>query len=76
MALYKALTDILFEVGDMVKEKIGTFRQPLKKGRTGVIYVPADLTIDSAFPFKDGEKVNIKIDGERLIVEKVEKDGE
>ena len=60
----------------MVKEKIGTFRQPLKKGRTGVIYVPADLTIDSAFPFRDGEKVNIKIEEKRLIVEKIKEQGE
>jgi len=54
--------------GNMVKEAIGTFQIPMR-GRTGIIYVPADLVIDSTFPFKVGDKVKIRIDGERLIVE-------
>ncbi|MEM3700668.1 MAG: hypothetical protein QXL57_07380 [Candidatus Bathyarchaeia archaeon] len=52
----------------MVKEAIGTFKTPMR-GRTGIIYVPADLVIDSTFPFKDGDSVKIRIDGERLIIE-------
>jgi hypothetical protein len=54
----------------MVREAIGTFKLPLKKGRTGVIYVPADLVIDSTFPLKKGNAVKIKIDGEKLIIER------
>ena len=53
----------------MVKEAIGKYA-PAKKSRTGVIYVPSLLAMDSAFPFKAGE-VNIRIDGRRLIVEEV-----
>lgn len=52
----------------MVKEAIGSFKIPMR-GRTGVIYVPADLVIDSTFPFKKGDSVKIRIDGERLIIE-------
>jgi hypothetical protein len=40
------------------------------KGRL-VLYIPSDLRKDSAFPFRVGEKVRIRIDGKRLIVEKV-----
>lgn len=54
----------------MVKEDIGKYHIP-KRSRTGIIYVPSDLAIDSAFPFKDGDRVKIRIDGKRLIVEKV-----
>ncbi len=39
------------------------------KGRI-VIYVPADVHKDSAFPFKVGEKVKVKIKGGMLIVGK------
>lgn len=39
------------------------------KGRV-FVYVPADVRKDSAFPFRIGEKVRVRIDGERLIVEK------
>jgi hypothetical protein len=39
------------------------------KGRI-VLYIPADVHKDSAFPFKKGDKVNIKIEGKRLIAEK------
>lgn len=40
------------------------------KGRI-VIYVPAKVRSDSAFPFEVGEKVNVRIDGKKLIVEKL-----
>ncbi|XES78471.1 MAG: hypothetical protein ACBZ72_06250 [Candidatus Bathyarchaeia archaeon] len=38
------------------------------------IYIPAELSKDSAFPFKADEKVKIKIDvkNKRLIIEKLE----
>jgi hypothetical protein len=43
---------------------------PNKRGKTGLIYIPADVVKDSSFPFKPNEKVIIKIDGEKLIIEK------
>lgn len=39
------------------------------KGRL-VLYIPADVRKDSRFPFRVGERVLIKIDGKRLVVEK------
>lgn len=39
------------------------------KGRI-VLYISTDLHKDSAFPFKVGDNVRIKIDGKRLIVER------
>ena len=43
---------------------------PGKRGKTGVLYIPADLIKDSSFPFEPQEEVQIKISGEKLIVEK------
>jgi hypothetical protein len=54
----------------MVKEAVGKYA-PAKMSRTGVIYVPSLLAMDSAFPFR-ACKVNIRIDGQRLIIERVE----
>ena len=42
------------------------------KSATGILYIPADLMVDSAFPFKPPESVRVRIDGERLIIEKVQ----
>ena len=53
----------------MVKEAVGKYA-PAKRSRTGVIYVPSLLAMDSAFPLKVG-KVNIRIDGKRLVIEEV-----
>lgn len=39
------------------------------KGRV-VLYIPTDVHKDSVFPFRTGEKVKVRIDGKRLIVEK------
>ena len=36
------------------------------------VYIPAAVRDDSQFPFKPGEKVNVNIDGKRLLVEKIE----
>lgn len=35
------------------------------------VYLPTKLTEDSAFPFKEGELIQVKIMGKKLIVEKV-----
>jgi len=40
------------------------------KWHTLVLTIPADLAKDSAFPFKPGERVRIRISGKRLVVEK------
>jgi len=33
-----------------------------------IIYVPAKVHRDPLFPFKPGDEVNIRIDGQRLII--------
>ncbi|MBS7657952.1 MAG: hypothetical protein QW476_00800 [Candidatus Bathyarchaeia archaeon] len=43
---------------------------PNKRGKTGLIYIPADIVKDSLFPFKPNEEVTIKIEGEKLVIEK------
>jgi hypothetical protein len=47
-------------------------RRGHSNGRRG-IYIPAGLINDSAFPFKNGETLTIKIDGQWLIIEKARK---
>ena len=42
------------------------------KSRTGILYIPSDLMVDSAFPFKAPTNLKLRIDGERLIVEKAQ----
>ena len=41
------------------------------RGKTGILYIPSSLTIDSAFPLDIPSRVHIKIEGDKLIVEKV-----
>lgn len=53
----------------MVREDTGHFGAA-SRGKTGIIYVPADLVKDTAFPFGNGDSLIIRIDGERLIIEK------
>lgn len=38
-----------------------------------ILYIPTDVHKDSAFPFHVGEKVKVKIESKRLIVEKIKK---
>jgi hypothetical protein len=40
--------------------------------RTGLLYIPSDLMVDSAFPFQAPLSVKVRIDGEKLVIEKVE----
>ena len=54
----------------MLKKRSRIFR--VKGQATALLTIPADLVKDSAFPFKVPERVLVSIDGERLIVEKVE----
>ena len=37
------------------------------------VYIPAGLVKDSAFPFTDKETLTIKIEGNRLLIEKAKK---
>ena len=37
------------------------------------IYIPTEVARDGTFPFKEGEEIIIRIDDERLIIEKLEK---
>lgn len=52
----------------MVLSGIGKIHEPTK-GRI-MIYIPADVHKDSQFPFKPKDNVKVRIDGNRLIVEK------
>ncbi len=42
-------------------------------GKNGIISLPADLVKDTTFPFTNGDNLLIRVDGERLIVEKSKK---
>jgi hypothetical protein len=57
-----------------MKEKIGTIKPT--KFSTVLVIIPADIAKDSTFPFNPPEKVNIRIEDRRLIIEKVQKDTE
>jgi len=37
-----------------------------------LIYIPKEVWTDSRYPFEENEKVNIKIIGAKLVVEKTE----
>jgi hypothetical protein len=41
------------------------------RGKTGYIYIPFEIVIDSAFPFQNKEAVEITVEDGKLIVEKV-----
>ena len=40
------------------------------RSKTAILYIPSDITKDSAFPFENGENVRIRIENQKLIVEK------
>lgn len=61
----------------MVKKIVTKFIIAKKRGkRRGVfyksprIYLSTKLTEDSSFPFKEGERVIVKIQGKKLTIEK------
>ena len=43
----------------------------LKYGNKVYVYIPLLISADSAFPFKKGDKVNVKIVDDSLLVEKI-----
>ena len=52
-----------------MKEGIGTFKLS-PKGNTGLLYVPAHMVLDSAFPLKEG-KVSIEITDGQIAVKSI-----
>jgi RNase P/RNase MRP subunit p29 len=46
---------------------------PSHGGNTGIAIIPADIVKDSSFPFELPAQVIVKIDGNRLLIEKAEK---
>jgi len=54
-----------------MREKIGTIKPT--KFSTVLVIIPADIVKDSTFPFNPPEKVNIRIDGDKLVVEKLKR---
>lgn len=54
----------------MVKEAFGRFKRYRNPG--GMLYVPDRVFNDEAFPFEEGEVVKIRIEGDRLVQEKVQ----
>lgn len=49
--------------------------QLYKFGRGGsCIYIPMDIFKDSAFPFQINEKVRMRIDGRKVIIEKLKEE--
>jgi hypothetical protein len=56
----------------VVQEDFGRFGSA-SRGKTGIIYVAADLVKDTTFPFSDGDLLLIRIDGERLVIKKSKK---
>jgi len=43
---------------------------PPRGGKTGILYIPADIVKDSSFPFQANERVLVRIVGETLVVER------
>jgi hypothetical protein len=41
--------------------------------RSPRIYLPTKLTDDSVFPFKEGNVLLVKVDGRRLVIQRVRK---
>ena len=39
------------------------------------IYVPTEVARNTSFPFSDGERIEVEIDGDTLIVRKMEEAG-
>jgi hypothetical protein len=64
----------------MVKKVLTRFAVAKKTANNGDavyrsprIYLPTKLTDDSVFPFKEGDLLLVRVDGRRLVVQKVRK---
>ena len=58
----------------MVTSWPSTVRQMKQKSKTQRLTIPKQLVADPTYPFKPGQIVTVKIDGERLVVEKANGD--
>jgi len=56
----------------MALEGKGRIQQPVQN--RVLIYVPTDVHKDSAFPFEEKDDVRVKIEDDKLIIEKWEDD--
>ena len=67
------ITNCVARCNKMVLESKATITGD-SKGRRLRIYIPSEIALDSAFPFKKGDIVIIKIDKgkRRLVIEKYE----
>ena len=52
----------------------GKGRYQIAKSKTGIVYIPARISMDSQFPFTDKQVVNIKVEGKRMVIEWIIKD--
>jgi hypothetical protein len=43
------------------------------KSHTGILYLPSNLMLDSAFPFSVPSRVKVRIEGNQLIVENLDR---
>jgi hypothetical protein len=64
----------------MVKKVLTRFAVAKKNANNGDaiyrsprIYLPTKLTDDSVFPFKEGDLLLVRVDGRRLVVQRVRK---
>ena len=64
----------------MVKKILTRFAVAKKQARSGDsvyrsprIYLPTKLTDDSSFPFKEGDILSVRVDGRRLMIQRVQK---
>jgi hypothetical protein len=67
----------------LVKRVLTRFAVAKKSAQTGEavyrsprIYLPTKLTDDSVFPFKEGDLLLVRVDGRRLVVQRVRKPSE
>jgi hypothetical protein len=51
------------------KQGVGRFNLAAR-GKTGLVYIPAELVRDSTFPFTNGELIEIKVTKNGLSAEK------
>ncbi|MEM3678024.1 MAG: hypothetical protein QW176_07760 [Candidatus Bathyarchaeia archaeon] len=65
--MWKMVTEIITKLSIAKRRgKKVTYRSPR-------IYLSTRLTDDSSFPFKEGEKLRVRISGRKLVVEKYPK---
>jgi len=75
-ALYAYVTYIricILTLHTMIRMVLQGETKIYKSGSRHSIYVPSGVINDSAFPFAIGEELTIRIENDRIIVEKIRK---